>query len=124
MITLLKDHNLLRKLFLYIILYSGLVNAQDRTSPIFIEHNSIIADSQKVEIISYRIPFNNLLFVKGVEQYTSSFTITFELYKEEEFILREIVKKNLSTVKYEETLSKNNVIKILLGLIYLRVVLI
>jgi GWxTD domain-containing protein len=98
---------LLRILSLYIILFSGLVNAQAKTSLIFIEHNSIIVDSQQVEIISYRIPYNNLLFVKAEDEYTASFTLTFELYNEEEFVQREIVKQNLFTDNYEETLSQD-----------------
>jgi GWxTD domain-containing protein len=98
---------MLRRLALYIILFSGLVNAQAKTSPLFIEHNSINVDSQKVEIISYRIPYNNLLFIKADDKYSASFTLTLELYNEEEFILREIVKQNLSTDNYEVTLSKD-----------------
>ena len=84
--------------------FAGLFG-QEKISPIFIEHNTIISDSNQTEIISYRIPYNNLLFVKNSENYTSSFTLTFEFYKKDEFVFREILNPNLTINSYEETLS-------------------
>lgn len=78
---------------------------QEENSPIFIEHNTIVAESAQTEIISYRIPYNNLLFVKNGDNYTTSFTLTFEFYKEDEFILREILNPKLTILNYEESLS-------------------
>lgn len=82
------------------------VIGQPEKSPIFIEHNTIIADSGQSEIISYRVPYKNLLFVRNDDIYNASFTLTFEFYKDDEFVLREILNPSLSTKNYDETLSK------------------
>ena len=78
---------------------------QEKVQPILIDHNSIISDSNQIEIMSYKIPYNNLLFTKNNGSYLTSFTLTLEIYREEVFISREIVKPTFYVDTYEETLS-------------------
>ena len=78
---------------------------QQRQNPVLIEHNSILTKSGQNELISYRIPYKNLLFIKEGDIYNSSFSITFEFYKDDKFILREILNPELSVNEYDKTLS-------------------
>ena len=56
---------MIRTLFLILLFVISDLFGQEINSPIFIEHNSVILDSSQAEIICYRIPYNNLLFVKN-----------------------------------------------------------
>ncbi|MCW8850480.1 MAG: hypothetical protein OQJ81_10920, partial [Melioribacteraceae bacterium] len=94
-----------RILFFILLFIISDLRAQEKISPIFIEHNSVIQDSNQTEIISYRIPYNNLLFVKNGDSYKSSFTLTLEFFKDDEFVFREILNPEFSITNYTETLS-------------------
>lgn len=102
----MKDYRFLRTCFFYFIILVSVVSAQEKQKIIFLEHNSIIADSSQKEILSYKIPYKNLLFTKNDDVYSSSFTLTLEFYKKDEFVFRDIVKENLSIISYDETTSK------------------
>ena len=97
-----------RILFLILLFVISDAFGQEKNSPIFIEHNSVLQDSLQSEIISYRIPYSNLLFVKNGETYKSSFTLTLEFFKDDEFVFREILKPEFSINNYTETLSNKN----------------
>jgi GWxTD domain-containing protein len=99
---------LIKHLLFLFLAVSLILNAQEKPKPVLIEHNSVITNSGQIEIISYRIPYKNLLFTKNGENYNSSFTITFEFYQEEEFVKREILNANLSVDDYDKTLSKDH----------------
>jgi len=96
---------LIKYILLTLFCVCNILLSQERPKPVFIEHNSIMNDSQQVEIFSYRIPYKNLLFTKESDNYTSSFALTLEFYRDEEFIKRDIVNPTLSTKDYEKTLS-------------------
>ena len=66
------------KIFLFLFLASGVLLGQKKSSPIFIEHNSI-KDYLQVEFISYRIPFNQLLFIKNGNAFKANFTFIFNI---------------------------------------------
>jgi GWxTD domain-containing protein len=102
-----KEYNLLKYSLSVLLLFQLLLFGQEKPQPIFIEHNSIISDSNQIEILSYKVALNNLLFIKNNGSYSTSFTLTFEIFKDEIFILREIVKPRYSVSTYDETLSKD-----------------
>jgi len=92
------------KILFVLLLFYIVLFGQKKSSPVFIEHNSILNPSQ-IEYISYRIPYNQLLFVKNKDGYKASFTFAFEIYKDKTFIKREISKKEISTKIYDDTKS-------------------
>ncbi|PID61965.1 MAG: hypothetical protein CR986_02210 [Ignavibacteriae bacterium] len=94
--------------FFLFLFCATIIFSQNIISPVYIEHNSIFTDSLSKEIISYRVPFSNLLFKKEDDIYKSEFSITFELYKEKKFVQREILNEKVYSNSYEETLSKNS----------------
>jgi len=96
---------MIKLLSVLFIVISNLTFAQRVHSPLFIEHNSIYSDNSQIEYITYKIPYKNLLFVKTNDVYSTSFTLTLEFYKEEEFVSREIAKPSFLSTNYEETLS-------------------
>lgn len=98
---------MLKNLLLILFSFQISVLAQENAQSIFIEHNSIISDSNQIEILSYKVPLNNLLFIKNNGFYSTSFSLVLEIYKNEVFVLREIVKPSFSVSSYEETLSKD-----------------
>ncbi|MEE9430519.1 MAG: GWxTD domain-containing protein [Melioribacteraceae bacterium] len=106
---------MLRKIFLILLFFCGILLGQKRTSPIFIEHNSVKGISQ-IEYISYRIPFNQLLFVKNGNAYKASFTFIFEIYKDKEFVKREISKQVIFTNNYNDTKSNKVFFEDLIGI--------
>jgi GWxTD domain-containing protein len=79
--------------------------SQEKIETIFVEHNSLLKKTKQVELISYKIPFNNLLFKKNGNSYSTSFTLIFEFFLEDEFILREIVERSFAVDTYEETIG-------------------
>ncbi len=98
---------MLKYLLVLLLLIQLLLFAQEKVQPILIEHNSIISESNQIEILSYKVPFNNLLFIKNNDTYSTAFTLTLEIFKGDKFVLREIVKPSFSVRTYEETLSKD-----------------
>lgn len=98
---------MLKNLLLILFSFQISLLAQENAQSIFIEHNSIISDSNQIEILSYKVPLNNLLFIKNNGFYSTSFSLVLEIYKNEVFVLREIVKPSFSLSSYEETLSKD-----------------
>lgn len=95
---------MIQKILIPLFFVVSIVVGQKKHSPVFIEHNSILNSSQ-VEYISYRIPFDQLLFVKNGNGYKAGFTIIFEIYKDDSFEKREISKKEVYTENYEDTKS-------------------
>ncbi len=95
---------MIQKILISLLFVVSIVVGQKKHSPVFIEHNSILNSSQ-LEYISYRIPFDQLLFVKNGNGYKASFTIIFEIYKDDSFVKRNISKKEGYTENYEDTKS-------------------
>jgi GWxTD domain-containing protein len=95
----------LKKIFLFLFLIFTAAYAQEKISPIFIEHNSLLSDSGQVEVFSYRIPYKNLLFIKGEENFTAKFTLSMEFFLDDNFVKRQIVQPEFSVNNYTETLS-------------------
>ena len=116
--TTLKESALVRILFFFLFLLISDIFGQEDKSPIFIEHNSIIRDSVQSEIISYRIPYSNLLFVKNGDLYKASFTLTFEFFDKDEFLFREILNPVFTINDYKETLSDKKYYQDFLNLIF------
>ncbi len=92
-------------LIISVLFISNILLSQSKQVPIYIEHNSIIKDTNQVESISYRVPYSNLLFVKVNDNFKTSFTLSIEVYKEDEFISRQIVQPSFSIPNYKETRS-------------------
>ncbi|MBU0475203.1 MAG: GWxTD domain-containing protein [Bacteroidetes bacterium] len=92
-----------------------MLNAQKRKErneiphklPLYIETHIFPSDSLFTCLISYKIPFSNILFIKENTQYTSGYTISFELYINENLYKRIYSSSEVSTDNYSETLSEN-----------------
>ncbi len=82
-------------------------NLVSQILPVYIETHTFPTDLSYVCYLSYRIPFSNLLFVREGEQYSSGYTLSFELYKKDKFIKRFFVKEKVLTKKYSNTLSSS-----------------
>lgn len=97
----------MNRLILFILLTTVTLLAEDKPRPpLLLEHNSILRDSVQIELFSYRIPYNNILFTKDKNEFTASFVLTVEFYKNDEFVKREILNPSLKVNSYNETNSK------------------
>ncbi|MCB9209735.1 MAG: GWxTD domain-containing protein [Ignavibacteriales bacterium] len=95
----------MKKILFFLFFITASNFGQQNISPILIEHNTLVSDTSQLEIISYRIPYKNLLFIKNGEDYSTSFTLTLEFFKDTEFVSRQIVQPKFSLNSYKETLS-------------------
>lgn len=97
---------LIRKIFLFWIIASLIFGQTKREIPNYFEHNSIPRADLQVEYLTYRIPYNALLFTKDNNRYKAKFTLSLEIYKDKTFFKREINKYEVITSNYEDTKSK------------------
>lgn len=101
--------------FLLAIFLSNLLVAQKRknfnqnpsNNPFFLETHVIPVDSSFVCYLSYRITYNNLLFVKENSHYSSGYSVTFEIYEDAKFIKRVIGNGEVSVKTYANTINQN-----------------
>ncbi|MFH1197596.1 MAG: GWxTD domain-containing protein [bacterium] len=76
--------------------------------PIIFEHHIFPGDSTSKLFISYKIPYNNLVFVKSNSHYTGSVSVSFNVFNDEQIIARETCTDTISITDYELTNSKNH----------------
>lgn len=88
-------------------IYVNLVLAQNNIEPFFIEHHSLFVDSTQTEFISYRIPYNQLVFTKQNDRYKAEASIDFEIFSDQKFVQREYQSFNITTNNYAETSARD-----------------
>lgn len=100
----------LLNVFLILVLFLSFanVNSQPRPKPIFIETNIIPNGNDYNCYVSYRIPFNNLVFVKNNGNYKSGLTFTVEAFADDKIVGRETSIEKIASIEYEKTESPNN----------------
>ncbi|MFZ1292415.1 MAG: GWxTD domain-containing protein [Melioribacteraceae bacterium] len=91
-----------------VLIFTSLLIAQEKSIPIFLEHHSLLLEDAQKELLTYRIPFNILLFTKINENYESKFSFSLEFFDSNLFILREIKTSTIVTSDYENT-KKNSI---------------
>ena len=97
----------MKKLIVYLLVLTTVVlTAQKKQVPLYIEHNSFFEDNIQTEYFTYRVPYNHLLFIKVNDNYKTSFTLSVEIYNDDdEFVQRKIIQPSFSISKYDETIS-------------------
>lgn len=96
-------------LFFVFVLFSISLLAQPRSpferKPIYIENNTIYSGESASTFISFKVPYNNLVFIKDDSGYKSGITFTVEIYSPEgdNLVKRESTVRHLHTKTYEET---------------------
>lgn len=76
--------------------------------PLYIETHIFPSDSSFTCLLSYKVPYSNILFVKENSHYSSGYTISFELFDHEKFNKRIYGSSKVTTDNYSETMSENN----------------
>lgn len=97
--------------FIFFLLFLNILFSQGRKDyeellkkpPIYFETHLVPNDSLFTCFISFKIPYNNLLFVRESGYFKSELSITYEIYKNKEFISRVYDKKSISITDYEKT---------------------
>jgi hypothetical protein len=90
--------------FLFFII-SISISGQSKSRSFFIETNIIPEGDKYICYVSYRIPYRNLVFVKGPQGYKTGMDFSVEVFKEEELIVRESSSESFSIKDYEKTES-------------------
>jgi len=106
---LLNNRKLL--FFIFFLLFLNVLFAQRRKDreelskrpPIYFETHIVPNDSLFTCFISFKIPYNNLLFVKENGSFKSELSITYEILKNKKFFSRKFDKKTISIHEYERT---------------------
>ncbi|MBK8946767.1 MAG: GWxTD domain-containing protein [Ignavibacteriae bacterium] len=98
------------RIFVLFLIINFAVYSQEKEKkiPVFLEHHSLIVDGNQKEFLTYKIPYNVLLFTKVEDIYESKFSISIEFYDSTLFILREIKTSIAQTSDYEMT-KKNSI---------------
>ncbi|MCF6268205.1 MAG: GWxTD domain-containing protein [Melioribacteraceae bacterium] len=97
--------------FICILLSFNILFAQKRIAhkalskrpPIYFETHLIPSSSLFTCFISFKIPYNNLLFVREGAKFNSELTITYEIFEGDKFISRKFNRKTISIAEYEKT---------------------
>jgi len=96
---------LIRKIAFFLILANLAFSQTEKKFFNFIELNTFIENDSLIEYLSYKIPYNILLFTKDNNNYKSEFTLSLEIYKDKIFFKREINKYEVKTANYKKTKS-------------------
>ena len=100
--------------FIFFILILGFLYPQKRKhreiplhkQPIYFETHIVPSDSLFRCFFSFKIPYANLLFIRDNNGFKSGVSITYEVFKKEEFISRIFDQKSVNIHDYE--LTKRN----------------
>lgn len=76
-------------------------------APLFVENHIFPSDSNFMCVLSYKIPFNSLVFIRENSHYSSGYTISFELFEKDKFIKRIFSSKEIVANNYSETNADN-----------------
>lgn len=83
---------------------------------ILIESNVVPSDSNYTCYFSYKIPFNNILFLKDGESFTGGISLRLEVHEDDVYIKSEAVNKKIIVKDYNLTNSENDFLEGLLKL--------
>jgi GWxTD domain-containing protein len=85
--------------------------------PVLVEKNILFSDSSTTCFISFKVHYNNLIFVKNDGKYTSGFTFDIDIINDNKIIDRKSVHKDVEVSSYDSTKSELNFIE---GLVKLK----
>ena len=77
----------------------------DGPKPIYFSTYTIPGDSLQRAFITYRIPYNNIVFQKAGDMYSSSLTMIFEVFQDGNIVGRESSKEAVKVDDYDKTNS-------------------
>lgn len=90
----------------FFILFNGFIFANNNNKLVFIEHHSIKNLNGQSEILSFRIPYEKLSFVKLNNEFVANFSLGIEIYQDNKFVMRESSQYSVETDNYEKTISE------------------
>ncbi len=110
-----KIYKIILILFLTVLLSSSFIVAKGgkgkkqihKKRPFYIETHLFQKDSTFICYLSYKITLNNLQFVKESNQYSSGYSVNFELYRNKKFVKRIFGNGKVVTSNYSSTNSEN-----------------
>jgi GWxTD domain-containing protein len=76
-----------------------------KKSPIYFETHIIPNDSIYTCFISFKIPFNNLLFIRDSGRFKSGVNISYEIFENDKYYSRVFDEKTISISSYETTID-------------------
>ena len=91
-------------------------SVQNFRKPVLIESNIIPSDSTFLCYFSFKIPFNNILFVKESNNFTGKISLKLEVHQDGKYIKSETVIKKISVADYNLTNSEDNFLEGLLSI--------
>jgi GWxTD domain-containing protein len=75
--------------------------------PVYIESH-IIPNGNKFRcVLTYKIKFGNLFFIKAEKKFVAEYSFSFEVFQKEKFVKRIFSNKKVTTDKYNNTLNNN-----------------
>ena len=84
---------------------------------ICVETNFTPSDTGYVCFISYRVPYDNLIFVKNGDRFSGGVTLDFELINGGQFVKRQTSSQNVFVNSYDSTLSSTDYLQGVLSII-------
>jgi GWxTD domain-containing protein len=101
--------NMMRKLIFIFILVSAVIGAQPMQNFILTESNFIPSGNSFQLFLSYRIPYNRIVFEKRGNEYHAFFRINIEVLDSAgKFLTRSMTEKKLNVASYDESISRNS----------------
>lgn len=88
----------------------------DLRKPVLIESNFIPSDSSYNCYFSFKIPFNNMLFLKDGNNYSGEISLKLEVHKKDSYLKSETVNRKITVNDYNLTVSNNDYLEGLLRL--------
>lgn len=109
-----NKHKIFISIFILIFLFCNLIaqnkqkiNKSNSKQPLYIETHVFPSESNFNCIVSYKITYSNIVFVKENSHYSSGYTISFEIYENEKFVKRIYGSNKIISSNYTETMSEN-----------------
>ncbi|MBU2493027.1 MAG: GWxTD domain-containing protein [Bacteroidetes bacterium] len=116
-----------KKIFLFILVFVSTVFSQrnfnrsdgkrpefNLRKPVLIESNIVPSDLGFVCYFTYKIPFNNILFLKDGDNFTGGISFTIEVHKDDVYLKSETVNNKISVIDYNLTNSESDYLEGLL----------
>jgi len=95
-------------ILLVIVLFSIPIAAQKKHKSIFIETHQFPDSNKALVYVSYKIPYNQILFVKQDGKFEGGFNFSIEAFKNGDVITREFSNKIVYANNYEKTKSEKD----------------
>lgn len=100
--------NMMRILLGFIIIFSYMLQAQQRQNFILSECNFIPSENSLTLYFTYRIPYSRIIFEKNENNYIASFRLNIEVFDSAgKFLTRGMATKKVTVKSYEESISRN-----------------